>query len=299
LLGKSCWSNHIRILHLKTHSVQLMKSLMSEKTSATLTLFCLMSWLPSAQAVVVNFQTVPLTVNSNSIEFSVDGISATATAYHTEFPDGTTATNITYGPFGTQNNAISCCNFPWFGRVTSVNTGEVLNGLGMYANQALGQTDDDAGGGLIQPGFDNGPTSGMESMQFALFEFAAPVNLSQVIVDDVSNFGRSIWVAGGNTAPDFSGDFLSAFSGYTFINSEDDATDGFFTHNIGPLNNVSYIAIGTPPRIGDLGPILDGGNDQFYIEGLNITQVPVPAAVWLFGSGLLGLIGIARRKKTI
>ena len=26
--------------------------------------------------------------------------------------------------------------------------------------------------------------------------------------------------------------------------------------------------------------------------------VPVPAAVWLFGSGLLGLIGIARRKKT-
>ena len=25
--------------------------------------------------------------------------------------------------------------------------------------------------------------------------------------------------------------------------------------------------------------------------------VPVPAAVWLFGSGLLGLIGIARRKK--
>ena len=26
--------------------------------------------------------------------------------------------------------------------------------------------------------------------------------------------------------------------------------------------------------------------------------VPVPAAVWLFGSGLLGLVGIARRKKT-
>jgi hypothetical protein len=25
--------------------------------------------------------------------------------------------------------------------------------------------------------------------------------------------------------------------------------------------------------------------------------VPIPAAAWLFGSGLLGLIGIARRKK--
>ena len=30
---------------------------------------------------------------------------------------------------------------------------------------------------------------------------------------------------------------------------------------------------------------------------LAVPQVPVPAAVWLFGSGLLGLIGMARRKK--
>jgi len=29
----------------------------------------------------------------------------------------------------------------------------------------------------------------------------------------------------------------------------------------------------------------------------NVTAVPVPAAVWLFGSGLLGLVGIAKRKK--
>lgn len=30
----------------------------------------------------------------------------------------------------------------------------------------------------------------------------------------------------------------------------------------------------------------------------DVSAVPVPAAVWLFGSGLMGLIGIARRKKT-
>ena len=29
----------------------------------------------------------------------------------------------------------------------------------------------------------------------------------------------------------------------------------------------------------------------------DVSAVPVPAAVWLFGSGLLGLIGLARRKK--
>ena len=32
-------------------------------------------------------------------------------------------------------------------------------------------------------------------------------------------------------------------------------------------------------------------------NGTAETLVPVPAAVWLFGSGLLGLVGLARRKK--
>ena len=40
-----------------------------------------------------------------------------------------------------------------------------------------------------------------------------------------------------------------------------------------------------------------GGNDRFFIDNLSAnTVVPIPAAVWLFGSGLIGLIGIARRK---
>lgn len=30
---------------------------------------------------------------------------------------------------------------------------------------------------------------------------------------------------------------------------------------------------------------------------LSMSPVPIPAAVWLFGSGLLGLVGVARRKK--
>jgi hypothetical protein len=36
---------------------------------------------------------------------------------------------------------------------------------------------------------------------------------------------------------------------------------------------------------------------DFSTKGYALTSVPIPAAAWLFGSGLLGLVGIARRKK--
>jgi len=44
---------------------------------------------------------------------------------------------------------------------------------------------------------------------------------------------------------------------------------------------------------------IDGPGIQFQIDDFSFSEastVPVPAAAWLFGSGLLGLIGVARRK---
>lgn len=46
--------------------------------------------------------------------------------------------------------------------------------------------------------------------------------------------------------------------------------------------------------------IMVGGSSKgiasIILEG-GVTVVPVPAAVWLFGSGLLGLVGVARRRQ--
>jgi hypothetical protein len=40
------------------------------------------------------------------------------------------------------------------------------------------------------------------------------------------------------------------------------------------------------------------GEKNIKTVGVSVATVPLPAAAWLFGSGLLGLIGLARRKKT-
>ena len=42
--------------------------------------------------------------------------------------------------------------------------------------------------------------------------------------------------------------------------------------------------------------IKDFNRYSWAVHAGNVGAVPVPAAVWLFGSGLLGLIGVARRK---
>ena len=54
--------------------------------------------------------------------------------------------------------------------------------------------------------------------------------------------------------------------------------------------------------------LINYGNQNYYgkatslygwaVHSGDVSTVPVPAAVWLFGSGLLGLIGVARRKKS-
>jgi len=41
----------------------------------------------------------------------------------------------------------------------------------------------------------------------------------------------------------------------------------------------------------------DSGGPIAYSVIIETSPVPVPAAIWLFGSGLLGLVGVARRKK--
>lgn len=65
-----------------------------------------------------------------------------------------------------------------------------------------------------------------------------------------------------------------------------------------------YFAFGIEPGIGRSGDYRDGLIDSDSVDvvfelqsNTPLSEVPLPAAAWLFGSGLLGLIGFARYRK--
>jgi hypothetical protein len=68
------------------------------------------------------------------------------------------------------------------------------------------------------------------------------------------------------------------------------------TFNIGP-----DVSGGVTLQFTAICGAADGCISDYSWDNVSITAdvgaVPIPAAVWLFGSGLIGLIGIARRKK--
>ena len=83
--------------------------------------------------------------------------------------------------------------------------------------------------------------------------------------------------------------------------------DGFFDD----LGNVASSFAATPNAGQSIGRSFDGfdtgnsGNDFIVFDNPgpgssnNLSSVPLPASVWLFMSGMMGLIGIARRKNRI
>ena len=84
------------------------------------------------------------------------------------------------------------------------------------------------------------------------------------------------------------------------------ATSSFNTvGQTGTTTTLGQLSLGTDDGIG--GSPMDNGPFHNYNANLDFTSltvteissVPIPAAVWLFGSGLIGLIGVARRKARV
>jgi hypothetical protein len=90
----------------------------------------------------------------------------------------------------------------------------------------------------------------------------------------------------------------AAQSKYTFFGGNDLSTTGSGTVDFfgftgsGSSGPVEQYLLGTA-SLSSTGQLVIAGNAPV------VSAVPLPAAVWLFGSGLLGLVGVSRRRKTV
>jgi hypothetical protein len=71
---------------------------------------------------------------------------------------------------------------------------------------------------------------------------------------------------------------------------------GFNTTNIDCADIIPVLCTNAEVVYINLADALDMDARKFSTTGTALTSVPVPAAVWLFGSGILGLASVARRR---
>jgi hypothetical protein len=161
-------------------------------------------------------------------------------------------------------------------------------------------------------GFGLGASTSSTGSTFG-FTFNLPIALQGPINADssVSYSLTSTTAAGAQIAPVVGSNIVSAFEVDTSVGGLLSLNKGvdigstlFFTG--GPLTQNSPVYTASNTFTGNLAYDLMTVKVDFSLSAdstvglsgfVQQVAVPIPAAVWLFGSGLLGLVGIARRKK--
>ena len=133
----------------------------------------------------------------------VTGVTARARGYTVEY---TASTARVFGPYPTGSGAGGLKVFGVNVRRLAVQAGEDLGLISQpLSGIAVGGSDSGAGG--VWPGFDNKQyrtgNKSITKLDMAVFEFSQAIRINSIKVDQVSNFGRQIWVAACSAAPNF------------------------------------------------------------------------------------------------
>ena len=234
----------------------------------------------AAHAAFVDFATDPTATTGDTSVASITFDTITATAYYDPSNNGT-------------NNWVSDVNNATLWRRDNVNdhglgvcsTGESCPGDGNYnelsqlvVNEAIGLTKANA--------TEKWTGLWVSSLDYSVTEEGG--------IDPESG---TLWWGDGDA------DTVIGL-GSSFVFSYFDLDTGVFEVNLFDLLTPDQkTAIGGAPNL-YFTPTGGVGDDNDYLVWAAATEggefpseVPVPAAVWLFGSGLLGLVGIARRRK--
>jgi len=116
-------------------------------------------------------------------------------------------------------------------------------------------------------------------------------------IDEPGDSNGDIFVNFQDSALD-NGIGTSVFGNTVFPDDVSMAMGWDFSLAVGDMALIEFVLSELAPTSGFFLSHSDpDSNATIYLSStLTVSAIPVPAAVWLFGSGLLGLIGIARRK---
>ena len=207
-------------------------------------------------------------------------------------PDAAIANGCLYGAASTTGGAYFLVNGDYANSLSS----NVGLEVGPGTAQSFVGTAGSAGSGLdpdpgTNPGIDQNITAPIPF--FALSSYLVHFTLSDILLTDTG---------AGTAAADMSG-WRYAWGEVPVVDVGTDGGSGAFTYDgvNWTLDFSSTVAAGDPSGTG-------GTPYDLHLEGTytgDITSViaaaapvPVPAAAWLFGSGLIGLIGVARRRQS-
>ena len=161
-----------------------------------------------------------------------------------------------------------------------------------------------SGGGLLA----DGSSSGMAG-QPKFVDYAGGSQIGTLSKDMSGAYSDSffdIWVSFDHDVFEVSGDYFGNLGYGGTVTAYDnsglelglidlDAITGS-TNDVGLIGSFDFL---TTSAIAELHMISDSANAGTLLNNLTFeaSPVPVPAAVWLFGSGLMALVGVSRRKK--
>ena len=165
------------------------------------------------------------------------------------------------------------------------------NGNTQYINsawQSLDTGENFSYWGIRENGDIQGGSSGLISTDFTTS------SIKQVIARDQNN----AWVITDNNElwnVDNNGNTQYINSAWQSLDTGENFSYWGIREN-GGIQGGSSGLISTDFTTGSIKQVIARDQNNAWVIA-EVTTVPVPAAVWLFGSGLLGLIGVSRRKK--